>query len=592
METVQAALETLEASDLIRPAKLEPELEYLFQHTLVQDAAYISLLKQDRRKLHLAVAEAIKSQYPNRLDELSAVLAHHFDAAEHTDQAIGWYVKAGDMAAARFANAEALSHFTRALELLPADDLVGRYDLIRKRADIYNLIGARANQREAVTALAALSERLNDPTRRAEVALKQATYSTLTGDYEAGIGAAQDAIRWAQQANAMEMETRGHLYWGIGLWRRADFEAARMQVMQALEQSRAASLVELEADCLRNLVIIAEYQGNRAEALTHAEQALPIYRRLNLRRGEAALLNSLGAIELADQRYEKARTYFEESLAVKRQLGDALGISVSLSNLGTVAHEQGDYPAAQRAFEECLALSRAIKDVEGEAGAVLGIAMVAAACGNYTHAWEAAKHSLTLSREIEDHLEELHALLCMSNLALRRDHSQEALGLAEQALSLARQIGIPERESQALIAIAQARLSLGDPPAAAASLEEVAGQSGPDELSQWRIKALSELLRMRLDAGTLAEVAPQVNTLAAYLDQHSTLVGLDVHLTCWQALEALGDPRADRVLARAHDILAVQAARFSDNQTRQSFLENVAENRAISAAWVRRAPTL
>ena len=37
-------LDTLEAKGLIRLATLRPELEYLFRHALVQDAAYGSLL--------------------------------------------------------------------------------------------------------------------------------------------------------------------------------------------------------------------------------------------------------------------------------------------------------------------------------------------------------------------------------------------------------------------------------------------------------------------------------------------------------------------------------------------------------------------
>ena len=55
--TARSDLGTLEASGLIEIAALQPELEYLFRHALVQDAAYASLLKQERRTLHRAAAE-------------------------------------------------------------------------------------------------------------------------------------------------------------------------------------------------------------------------------------------------------------------------------------------------------------------------------------------------------------------------------------------------------------------------------------------------------------------------------------------------------------------------------------------------------
>ena len=50
--TAEIELDTLESKGLIRLAAMSPELEYLFRHQLVQDAAYGSLLKQVRRELH------------------------------------------------------------------------------------------------------------------------------------------------------------------------------------------------------------------------------------------------------------------------------------------------------------------------------------------------------------------------------------------------------------------------------------------------------------------------------------------------------------------------------------------------------------
>ena len=50
-KTADLQLDTLEAKGLIRLATIDPELEYLFRHALVQDAAYESLLKQERRSI-------------------------------------------------------------------------------------------------------------------------------------------------------------------------------------------------------------------------------------------------------------------------------------------------------------------------------------------------------------------------------------------------------------------------------------------------------------------------------------------------------------------------------------------------------------
>src|SRR5205807_9492391 len=100
----------------------EPDLEYLFRHALVQDAAYASLLKQDRRTLHRLAAETLLATYPGRERGLAGVVAMHFEQAGDAVAATEHLVVAGEHAVERFANREALSFFERALALLPVDD--------------------------------------------------------------------------------------------------------------------------------------------------------------------------------------------------------------------------------------------------------------------------------------------------------------------------------------------------------------------------------------------------------------------------------------------------------------------------------------
>lgn len=111
-------LGTLESAGLIQVAKVEPDLEYLFRHSLVQDAAYASLLETDRTRLHLAVGNAIESLYPGRKRELAAILAHHFKEAGEEERALGYFILAGDEALKVYANQEAEYQYRHALELM------------------------------------------------------------------------------------------------------------------------------------------------------------------------------------------------------------------------------------------------------------------------------------------------------------------------------------------------------------------------------------------------------------------------------------------------------------------------------------------
>ena len=120
--TTDLALDTLEARGLIRLAAAQPELEYLFRHALLQDTAYESLLKQERRSLHQVVGMALEELYPDRLGEMAAVLARHFEQAGDTDKAVDYLAAAAKFAIDRNAITEAYELYSRASALLPAYD--------------------------------------------------------------------------------------------------------------------------------------------------------------------------------------------------------------------------------------------------------------------------------------------------------------------------------------------------------------------------------------------------------------------------------------------------------------------------------------
>lgn len=120
MSSTREELGRLEGTGLIQIAATQPELEYLFKHALVQEAAYASLLKQDRRSLHKAAAEAILALHPERERELAGVLGMHFEQAGENGRAAEYFVMAGDHALERFANREAIGFYGRATAL--ADD--------------------------------------------------------------------------------------------------------------------------------------------------------------------------------------------------------------------------------------------------------------------------------------------------------------------------------------------------------------------------------------------------------------------------------------------------------------------------------------
>jgi tetratricopeptide (TPR) repeat protein len=111
---LERSLAELQHAELIREKQRQPDLEYIFKHALVQEAAYGSMLAENRRGIHRHVAQAIERLFPERLDEFASLLAHHYTCAEDWEQAQGWLFRAGDQAGRLAADDEALDHLRRA----------------------------------------------------------------------------------------------------------------------------------------------------------------------------------------------------------------------------------------------------------------------------------------------------------------------------------------------------------------------------------------------------------------------------------------------------------------------------------------------
>ena len=80
--------------------------------------AYQSLLKSTRQHYHQRIADALERGFPDKAETEPEMIAHHFAEAGLAEKAIAYFHEAGKRAAERSANAEAVSHLTRALELL------------------------------------------------------------------------------------------------------------------------------------------------------------------------------------------------------------------------------------------------------------------------------------------------------------------------------------------------------------------------------------------------------------------------------------------------------------------------------------------
>ena len=104
--------------------RFTPHAEYAFHHPLIRAVAYESQLKSDRAQWHRRLATAIQEYAPGSVEENTALIAEHLEAAGELHAAYGWHMRAGawssnrDFAAARVSWERA----RKIADALPADD--------------------------------------------------------------------------------------------------------------------------------------------------------------------------------------------------------------------------------------------------------------------------------------------------------------------------------------------------------------------------------------------------------------------------------------------------------------------------------------
>jgi len=402
-EAIGAGLAALRGKELVYRRELSAFAganEHIFKHTILRQVTYESVLKRARRAYHALVAEWLVEHGGERAGEMTGLIAEHLALAGKTAAASVYLRRAGEEAAARYANEEAVAYFSRALELLPEEDQAGRWVLLLAREKVLDLLGRRPAQTADLEVLAALAEHLADPGRQAEVALRRSKLARHTGDNSQAVQMAERAIELAQAAGHGNREIAGYVSWGWALI--FQNQAAAEQGQRALALARAGGRADQQAQALNILGWTASLQGDYPTALDHFEQALGIFRQTDDRRQEGETLHSVGMLVQDQGDFSTALRYYEQSLDLARQVGDRWGEGLSIGMLGNLASHLGDYTTACDHYEQALGIFRQVDDQANEGWVLAKLGRVAAHLGDHAAAHNYVEQALAIYRRMGD----------------------------------------------------------------------------------------------------------------------------------------------------------------------------------------------
>jgi serine phosphatase RsbU (regulator of sigma subunit) len=352
-------LNTLESAGLVRIAQLEPDLEYLFRHALVREAAYTSILSVDQRKLHQAVGEAIELLYPERLNEFAAMLSYHFGEAGDTQKALKYCTLAGEASLAAYANPEAETQFRCALGLVQGDP---------ERAILLYLLGeALYRQSRYDETLQAwhqsiqLNQKLGEESEVARLYARSARAAWHGGDQPEGLRLSQEGLQAIEgmadtPSKAMLIHEAARAYHFNGFP-----EEAEPFCRQALEMAERLNAVAIQADALTTLGVLPNVPPD--EALRASELAVELAESNSLLEIATRATHNLGVITAELRGDQKAaREHYLHAAEIAHQRGSAKEEVYSLQSAAGVSMGLGDLKTGEIIIKRINEISSTISD--------------------------------------------------------------------------------------------------------------------------------------------------------------------------------------------------------------------------------------
>ncbi|HKD58102.1 MAG TPA: AAA family ATPase, partial [Hyphomicrobiaceae bacterium] len=331
-QQIDDALAQLVNSELIFRRGTPPDAEYTFKHTLVQDAAYSTLLRGRRQQIHARIASTLERQFSEIATARPALMAHHCAEAGLNEKAVNHWLKAGQQAVARSAMTEAATQLQKGLDLLASvPDCASRQ---QQELDLRLALGpaliatkgySAPDLIETVARARTLAEQLN----RSEYVI-----ALLYGQRQIHLARAEHRLSLAQ---AEQMERMGEA--------RED-DAPRL-LGRYLHGFNRICLGEFVA--ARDLFERCRGLGN--------PQYRPVYAALTAEDPDASMLASLGVTMAYLGYIDQARARMSEGLTAARQLKHAHTLALVLQLACWQEWVASSPQSARQRADELIALS-------------------------------------------------------------------------------------------------------------------------------------------------------------------------------------------------------------------------------------------
>jgi tetratricopeptide (TPR) repeat protein len=257
--------------DLVREKARIPELEFMFKHTLTQEAAYNSLLVERRKVFHQKVGEALEELFVDRIEEFLGILAYHFSSANSLEKAGEYLSRAGDKAAADVAFEEAIEYFKHAKEIYTQLDnpvMVGQLET--RLGYSHWAIGDRQSSLESLQSALSILETTDKPFELAEVLTEISRIHMVASEYDQALVWGERALELAERHGMQQIIAHALNTIGCAIASKGDMKKGLSKITESLH-------IALELDLRMDIYRAYFNRGEHFAAAGQYKEAIADY---------------------------------------------------------------------------------------------------------------------------------------------------------------------------------------------------------------------------------------------------------------------------------------------------------------------------
>lgn len=462
VDAIKSEAEYLESEGIFHAEEPQQEI-YTFTHPTTQEVIYETLLFQQRRQIHQAVAQTLARDVP----EATTEIANHAYLGEVWHLALEYNLKAGNQAKQLHANQQSIDFYQKALhsaqQLPEASTRDSRKQIHLALGDLLISAGQYTTAEEHLNQALQLAQLTQDWEAEARCCRWFGRSYETRGEFSR-------ALEWldkgfaALEGHLSVEEAELSLIAGLIHVRQANYDRAVALCRRSLEVARLLQDETIEARTY-SLMGIIDLRGQGDAAIELGNQSLRLYEKLGNVYGQANAHNLIANGYFALGQLSNAAHHYRQALDMFTQIGNIYNQVLVNNNLGGIALKQGRLDASLGYYQ------RAFRDLEQIGGSIWvfgALRMNIAAAHIRRKEIDLAQEQLALAQfmfaqsEVRDLLPELYGLFAEAHLLWGDLPVAEQYG--QQSVELARELNMPREEAHNLrilgeIALARSQYS-------------------------------------------------------------------------------------------------------------------------------------